>query len=124
MSTCRATQRRLSSAEARRATALDWTELVDLSRFARRILAQRSPLLGCRPVPQVGCAAAVEAQLVSLTSWSASPTGPARSAVTAKRPACSAAAEAVRQRTGEVRFNIHDADDEAAVAAVREAVGD
>ena len=84
----------------------------------------RSPLLGRRPVPQVGCAAAVEAQLVSLTSWSASPTWPARSAVTAKRPACSAAAEAVRQRTGEVRFNIHDADDEAAVAAVREAVGD
>ena len=38
--------------------------------------AQRSPLLGRRPVPQVGCAAAVEAQLVSLTSWSASPTGP------------------------------------------------
>ena len=123
MSTCRATQRRLSSAEARRATALDWTEPVDLT-FARRILAQRSPLLGCRPVPQVGYAAAVEAQLVSLTSWSASPTGPARSAVTAKRPACSAAAEAVRQRTGEIRFNIHDADDEAAVAAVREAVGD
>ena len=50
--------------------------LVDLSRFARRILAQRSPLLGRRPVPQVGYAAAVEAQLVSLTSWSASPTGP------------------------------------------------
>ena len=46
----------------------------------------RSPLLGCRPVPQVGCAAAVEAQPVSLTSWSASPTGPARSAVTAERP--------------------------------------
>ena len=75
MSTCRATQRRLSSAEARRATALDWTEPVDLT-FARRILAQRSPLLGRRPVPQVGYAAAVEAQLVSLTSWSASPTGP------------------------------------------------
>ena len=75
-------------------------------------------------MPLVGCAAAVEAQLVSLTSWSASPTGPARSAVTATRPACSAAAEAVRQRTGEVRFNIHDADDEAAVAAARQAVGD
>ena len=39
MSTCRATQRRLSSAEARRATTLDWTEPVDLSTFARRILA-------------------------------------------------------------------------------------
>jgi len=38
MSTCRATQRRLSSAEARRATTLDWTEPVDLT-FARRILA-------------------------------------------------------------------------------------
>jgi hypothetical protein len=51
MSTCRATQRRLNNAEARRATALDWTKPVDLSRFARRILAQRSPLLGRRPVP-------------------------------------------------------------------------
>ena len=41
MSTCRATQRRLSSAEARRATTLDWTEPVDLT-FARRILAPRA----------------------------------------------------------------------------------
>ena len=48
MSTCRATQRRLSSAEARRATTLDWTEPVDLT-FARRILAPA--LAATRPSP-------------------------------------------------------------------------
>ena len=49
MSTCRATQRRLSSAEARRATTLDWTEPVDLT-FARRILAPA--LAATRPPAQ------------------------------------------------------------------------
>src|SRR6476659_1078522 len=98
MSTCRATQRRLSSAEARRATALDWTELVDLSRFARRILAQRSPLLGCRPVPQAGCAAAVNgaAGLPDILERHAHLAGEGRQSPPSGPPV-SAAAEAVRQ---------------------------
>ena len=69
-------------------------------------------------------------ELTSGHSWaspeflSASPAWPARPAVTAKRPRLLGAATALQERTGEVRFQIYQADYESAVEDLRNAMSE
>jgi DNA-binding CsgD family transcriptional regulator len=122
MSTCRGTQRRLSSAESapshgagrdRAGRPVDVRPAHPGPALAATGLPASTPARVCRRHR----GAAGSPQRVECLAHPAGEVGSHREAVR-----LFGAAAAVRQRTGEVCFKIHDADDEAAVAAVRDAM--
>ncbi len=77
------------------------------------------------PTTRSRVAADIEAQLGRARHLSsASLAWPRKPAVTREAARLFGAAEAIRQRSGEVRFKIFDADYEASVAALRDAMGE